>query len=49
MTDKTKKVFVTILNIVIFIGNALISFINDGDIAAVTSLASGFLTGLFIG
>lgn len=49
MTDKTKKVFVTILNIVIFIGNALISFINDGEIATVTSLASGFLTGLFIG
>lgn len=48
MTDKTKKVFVTILNIVIFVGNALISFINGGDVATVTSLASGFLTGTII-
>ena len=48
MTDKTKKVFVTILNIVIFIGNALISFINGGEVATVTSLASGLLTGTFI-
>lgn len=49
MTDKTKKVFVTVLNIVIFIGNALISFINGGEVATVTSLASGLLTGAFIG
>lgn len=49
MTDKTKKVFVTVINIVIFIGNALISFINGGEVATVTSLATGFLTGAIIG
>lgn len=49
MTDKTKKVFVTVINIVIFIGNALISFINGGEISTVASLATGFLTGAIIG
>lgn len=49
MTDKTKKVFVTVLNIVIFIGNALISFINGDEVATVTSLATGLLTGTIIG
>lgn len=47
MKSETKKLIVTIINIVIFVGNAIISFIgNGGDITTVTSLASGIATGI---
>ena len=46
MKAETKKLIVTIINIVIFVGNAIISFISGGgDVATVTSLATGLLTG----
>ena len=47
MKAETKKLIVTIINIVIFVGNAIISFINGGgDVATVASLATGLLTGV---
>lgn len=46
MKTEKKRFVVTLINIVIFIGNAIISFINDGgDVATVASLATGLLTG----
>lgn len=46
MKTETKRFVVTLINIVIFIGNAIISFINGGsDVATVASLATGLLTG----
>lgn len=46
MKTGTKKLIVTIINIIIFVGNAIISFINGGgDMATTVSLATGFLTG----
>lgn len=46
MKTETKKLIVTLINIAIFIGNAIISFINGGgDVATVASLATGLLTG----
>lgn len=45
MKTETKRLIVTIINIAIFVGNAIISFINGGgDIATVTSVASGVVT-----
>ena len=47
MKADTKKLIVTVINIVIFIGNAIISFIgNGGDVQTVASLATGLLTGV---
>lgn len=46
MKAETKRLIVTVINIVIFVGNAIISFINGGgDVATVASLATGLLTG----
>lgn len=46
MKDNTKKSIITIINIVIFIGNAIISFIgNGGDVSTIASLGSALLTG----
>ena len=47
MKTETKKMIVTIINIVIFTGNAIISFIgNGGDISTVASIGSSLLTGV---
>lgn len=49
MKDETKKLTVTVINIVIFVCNAIISFISGGgDVATATSLASGLLTGTML-
>lgn len=46
MKVETKKLIVTVINIVIFVGNAIISFISGGgDVATVASLTTGLLTG----
>lgn len=46
MKTETKRLIVTVINIVIFVGNAIVSFINGGgDVATVASLATGLLTG----
>ncbi len=46
MNTQTKKLIITVINIVIFVGNAIISFISGGgDVATVASLATGLLTG----
>lgn len=46
MKTETKRLIVTIINIVIFVGNAIVSFINGGgDVTTVASLATGLLTG----
>lgn len=46
MKAETKKLIVTIINIAIFVGNAIISFISGGgDVATGASLATGLLTG----
>lgn len=47
MKQETKKLVVTIINIVIFVGNAIISFIgNGGDVATVASIGSAVLAGI---
>lgn len=47
MKSETKKLIVTIINIVIFVGNAVISFIgNGGDVTTVANLATGVATGI---
>lgn len=49
MKDETKKLFITIINIVIFVGNAIISYISGGgDVTTATSLVSGLLTGAIL-
>lgn len=41
MKNETKKLIITIINIVIFVGNAIISFIsNGGDVSTVATVAS---------
>lgn len=45
MKAETKKLIVTIMNIVIFIGNAIISFIgNGGDVSTVATIGGALLT-----
>ena len=47
MKTETKKLVITIINIAIFVGNAIISFISGGgDVATVASLSTGILTGV---
>ena len=47
MKAETKKLIVTIINIAIFVGNAIISFINGGgDVTTVASVVSGIATGV---
>lgn len=44
--NETKKLIVTIINIVIFVGNAIISFIgNGGDVSTVATIGGALLTG----
>lgn len=46
MKTETKKLIVTIINVAIFVGNAIISFINGGgDVTTVASVVSGIVTG----
>ncbi len=48
MKTETKKLIVTIINIVIFVGNAIISFIgNGGDVSmsTVATIGGAMLTG----
>ena len=47
MKNETKKLIVTIINIVIFIGNAIVSFIgNGGDVSTVATIWGVLLTGV---
>lgn len=49
MKVETKKLVITIINIVIFVGNAIISYVSGGgDVATATSLVSGLLTGTML-
>lgn len=49
MKGETKKLVITIINIVVFVGNAIISYISGGgDVATATSLVSGLLTGAIL-
>lgn len=46
MKDNTKKFIITIVNIVIFIGNAIISTLgNGGDVSIIANLGSALFTG----
>lgn len=46
MKTQTKKLIVTVINIIIFIGNAIISFIgNGGDVSTVATISGALLTG----
>jgi hypothetical protein len=46
MKTETKKLIITVINIVIFVGNAIISFIgNGGDVSAVATIGGALLTG----
>ena len=46
MKSETKKMIVTIINIVMFIGNAIISYIgNGGDASTVATIGCALLTG----
>lgn len=41
MKNETKKLIITIINIVIFIGNAIISTLsNGGDVSTIATVAS---------
>lgn len=40
MKNETKKLIITIINIVIFIGNAIISSLGNGDVSTVATVAS---------
>lgn len=56
MKTESKKLIITIINIVIFTGNTIISFIsnggdisfigNGGDISSVASIGCSLLTGI---
>lgn len=49
MKTETKKMIVTIINIVIFIGNAIISYIGNGvDVSTVATIGGALLTGSII-
>ena len=52
MKTETKKFIVTVINIVIFVGNAIMSFINgDCDmstVATVSSVVSGVATSVVV-
>lgn len=40
MKNDTKKIIVTVINIVIFIGNAIISALSSGDAGGVVAMVS---------
>ena len=49
MKTETKKLVITVIHIVIFVGNAIISFISGGgEVATVATLTTGLLTGSMI-
>lgn len=49
MKSDTKKIIVTVINIVIFIGNAIISALgNGGDVSTVVAIGGALLTGTAI-
>lgn len=49
MKAETKKLIVTVINIVIFIGNAIISYMgNGGDVSAAATIGGALLTGSII-
>lgn len=46
MKPNTKKLIITVINIVIFVGNSIISFIgNGGDVSTVATIGVALLTG----
>lgn len=46
MKAENKKLIVTIINIIIFIGNAIISFFgNGGDFSTVATIGGALITG----
>lgn len=46
MKAETKKLIVTVINIAIFVGNAIISFLgNGGDVSTVAVVGGALLTG----
>lgn len=46
MKAETKKLIVTIVNIVIFMGNAIVSFLgNGGDLSTVATIGGALITG----
>ena len=46
MKSETKKLILTVVNIIIFIGNAIISYIgNGGDVSTVATIGGALLTG----
>ncbi|MBO5483063.1 MAG: hypothetical protein J5978_07065 [Spirochaetaceae bacterium] len=46
MKAETKKLIITIINIVIFVGNAIVSFIgNNNDVSTVATVGCALLTG----
>lgn len=47
MKAETKKLIVTVINVVIFVGNAIISFIgNGGDVSTVAAVGGALFTGM---
>lgn len=47
MKNETKKLIVTVVNIIIFIGNAIISYIgNGGDVSTCATIGGAILTGV---
>ena len=49
MKAETKKLVVTVINIIIFVGNAIISFIgNGGDVSTAVAIGGALLTGTAI-
>ena len=49
MKAETKKMIVTIINIVIFIGNAIISYMgNGGEVSTAVAIGGALLTGTVI-
>lgn len=46
MENRDKKLVITIINVIIFVCNAIISFIgNGGDVSAVATVGDTLLTG----
>lgn len=44
MKNDTKKIIVTVINIVIFVGNAIISALSSGDAGSVAMISSAGLS-----
>ena len=44
MKNETKKLIITIINIVIFIGNAIISNLSNGDASVVATVSSAVIS-----